>query len=308
MNVLADFVCPVCYGPLELAASDLLRCASDDLEFPCLDGIWRFLDPRRIDSYRDIIQDYEAGQLATGRRGESEVFLRALPFVGFLGELEEDWQLRAQSYRTLTRRLLSPVEMSLDRALNILDLGAGNGWLSYRAAGRGHHAFAIDLLINRWDGLGAHTCYDLQFTPMQADFDNIPIRDCQADIAVFNNSLHFSSDYETTLREALRVLAPDGLLVIMDTPFFEEEDCGRALVARRMTGAAYSSGNREDGMFLEGFLTSRRLDALGDALQIRWNYIDSDSDWRQTLRSWTARLQGDDCLLASRVIVGRRQA
>ena len=71
-------------------------------------------------------------------------------------------------------RCLSPAEERLARPLRLLDLGAGNGWLSYHLARRGHEAAAVDLTVNDFDGLGAHVHFDAPFTPVQAEFDHLP--------------------------------------------------------------------------------------------------------------------------------------
>ena len=51
--------------------------------------------------------------------------------------------------------LWRPLPERTERALRILDLGAGNGWMSYRLALQGHLPIAVDLLTNDRDGLGA---------------------------------------------------------------------------------------------------------------------------------------------------------
>jgi predicted RNA methylase len=47
------------------------------------------------------------------------------------------------------------MEREASRPLDLLDLGAGTGWMSYRLALRGHHPVAVDLLNDDRDGLGA---------------------------------------------------------------------------------------------------------------------------------------------------------
>jgi len=57
----------------------------------------------------------------------------------------------------------------------------GRQWLGfpYQLARRKHLVAAIDLLTNTKDGLGAYVHYDASFTPIQADFDALPLVDRQ---------------------------------------------------------------------------------------------------------------------------------
>jgi predicted RNA methylase len=51
------------------------------------------------------------------------------------------------------------LETQFGRPLRIADLGAGNCWLSYRLALRGHLPIAIDIQGDPLDGLGAGLHY-----------------------------------------------------------------------------------------------------------------------------------------------------
>ena len=84
----------------------------------------------------------------------------------------------------------------------ILDLGAGTGWLSHRLARLGHYPCAVDLTIDRRDGLGAARHYTPDWPLVQSDFAHLPLGAAQVDMVVYNASLHYSIDYRTTLREA----------------------------------------------------------------------------------------------------------
>ncbi len=90
----------------------------------------------------------------------------------------------------------------------ILDLGAGNCWMSFRLALSGYRPVAVDLLTNDHDGLGAATHYrkhlNILFPRFQAEMEYLPFQGEQFDAIIFNASFHYSEDYEATLREALR--------------------------------------------------------------------------------------------------------
>ncbi len=50
------------------------------------------------------------------------------------------WKMRGRTYRYFERHILTPFELSVARPLDILDLGAGNAWMSYRLALRNHRS------------------------------------------------------------------------------------------------------------------------------------------------------------------------
>ncbi len=55
---------------------------------------------------------------------------------------------QSASYDYLVRHALK----QLENGAKILDIGAGNCWMSYRLALAGHKPIAVDLLINKRDG------------------------------------------------------------------------------------------------------------------------------------------------------------
>ena len=94
--------------------------------------------------------------------------------------------------------------------LRIADLGAGNCWLSYRLALRGHRPIAIDILGDPLDGLAAGRHYQdrAPFPRINAEFDDLPLATGSLDAAIYNASIHYSTDYRRTLSEIRRVLRP----------------------------------------------------------------------------------------------------
>ena len=184
------------------------------------------------------------------------------------------------------------MEASRQRPLRVLDLGAGNCWLANRLAQRDHDVVAVDLLTNKSDGLGAQRYYETTFTPIQAEFDRLPLASRQADIAIFNGSIHYSPNIEATLREALRVLRPDGVIVLLDSPIYRDPSSGTAMVAEREARFTAEFGFPSNSVQMENYLTLERLDRLSSNLGIHWNLHEPFYGIRWTLRPWLARLSG----------------
>jgi SAM-dependent methyltransferase len=301
-----DFICPRCSQRLEIVEPEGLRCPEDGQVYVCEAGIWRLLPEERAAYYQQFVRDYETVRRAEGRGANDPAWYRALPFADHSGRFSEDWRIRARSFATLLDRVIVPLEKAGDGALAIADLGAGNGWLSNRLAERGHALTAVDLLVNEFDGLGAHVHYLMKFTSVQAEFGRLPLESDQYDLAVFNGSLHYSTDYTITLSEALRVLKTSGQLVIMDSPVYHEMTSGQQMVREREDHFERAYGLRSDALPAENFLTYRRLDALAAELGIAWQMIAPFYGWRWAMRPLRARLRGHREPARFHVIVGMR--
>lgn len=286
-----DFACPRCRAPLELEPPDACRCPRDGARYPRIDGIWRFLTPERDAYFAQFIREYETVRAAEGRGSDDPAWYRALPRVARDDRFAADWAIRAAGYAALIKQVVAPREQA-SGIQRVLDLGAGNGWLAYRLSWRGHDVAAVDLLANARDGLGAHRQYDAPFFPVQAEFERLPLADAQADLAIFNSSLHYAACYETVLAEALRVTSPGGALVILDSPIYHDGASGAQMVAERQAQFRRAYGFASDAVPSENYLTYDRLRALGASLGVRWQLSRPARGWRWRMRPWMARLRG----------------
>jgi SAM-dependent methyltransferase len=264
------FICPRCRTGLDRVSADRLVCPQDGLEYWNVEGIWRFLLPESQAHYTRFIEEYETVRRSEGRGSTDAEYYRALPYKDLSGNFSKDWAIRARSFDLLVKKLLTPIQATLERPLKVLDLGAGNGWLSNRLAAQEDRVVAVDLLVNELDGLGAWKHYEHQFTPIQAEFNHLPVMDGFADVAIFNASFHYSENYEETLKEAFRATAEDGVVVIMDTPVYHRRDSGEKMVAEREAAFQSQYGFPSNALDSENFLTYQRLIELGDALGIYW--------------------------------------
>lgn len=287
-----QFACPICQATLEDESGEEKRCAQCGHTYRCEQGIWRMLPAERQAAYSRFIREYEIIRREEGRGSNASDYYRALPYRDLSGRMAGDWHIRAESFRTLLREVVEPLEKSRGRPLHILDLGAGNGWLSYRLAERGHDLAAVDLQTNALDGLGAYSHYPMSFTPLQAEFDALPFTGGQADLIVFNASFHYSTHYEKSLSEAGRVLAPGGWLAILDTPIYHQSVSGEQMVGERQAQFTRQYGFPSDALTSENYLTYDRLDQLGKSCGLRWHFSEPDYGLKWKLRPWIARIRG----------------
>lgn len=261
------FICPRCHTSLDRVSSDRLVCPNDGLEYWNIEGIWRFLLPESQAHYHRFI---EAVRRSQGDSSLTADYYRALPYKDLSGDSSKDWAHRARSFNTLVQKLLTPIQAHLQRPLKVLDLGAGSCWLSNRLAAQGDRVVAVDLLVNDRDGLGAWKYYEHPITPIQAEFNHLPIMDGFADVAIFNASFHYSENYAETLEETFRVLDEEGVVVIMDTPIFHKRASGEKMMVEREASFQAYYGLALDTLESENFLTYERLRELSDSLGVYW--------------------------------------
>ncbi len=293
MDFEFELVCPSCRGPLEFTEAGAKSCPADGLRFERVEGIWRFLLPERATALSQFITDYEAIRKSEERGSDDPAYYRALPFKDVTGRRPAEWRIRAQSFRVLLKTVVGPMHRAKGRPLRALDLGSGPGWLSYQLACHGHHVAAVDLSLDERDGLGACVHYDRPFMPVQAEFDRLPLANRQADLAIFNASLHYSTDYVKTLRQVLRVIDSDGLVIIVDTPFYHNGRSGETMVRERSAEFRRRYGVASDSLDMENFLTYDRLKSLAGTLDLAAHLHWPVPRWRWAIRRWRARIRGD---------------
>ena len=278
------FICPRCRGELQEKSALELFCVQDNLTFKQEDGIWKFLLSEREAHYARFISDYETVRRFEGRFSPDSSYYRALPFQDTSGKFSADWKIRAVSFRAL-QKILTDVS-------TVLDVGAGNGWLSNRLSLSGYDVCAVDLLLNPEDGLGAWTHYQSQFARVQSEFVKLPFPDQSVSAVIFNASFHYSESYEQTLAESLRVLSTNGKLIIMDSPVYRSAESGLQMVAERKAAFLSRYGFASDSLKSENFLTYQRMEGLGKALGITWQHIRPYYGLRWAVRPLWARLRG----------------
>jgi SAM-dependent methyltransferase len=294
--------CPRCSAGMSIPpllqnnAVDGRVCARCSSSIKAIDGIWKTILPARAREIAPSLTAYEAVREAEGRWSGNAEFYRALPFRDTTGRFESQWLIRARSYEFLRKHVLPEcMKQSGKQHLRVLDLGAGNCWMSYRLAQSGHLPVAIDIGVGRKDGLGAalHYASSLKhmFPRFQAEMDQLPFMDGQFDLAIYNASLHYAQDYETTVREAVRVLRPGGAIAIVDSPSYDREADGEAMMNEKAAEFSRKFGTDSGGMGGQGYLTPRRLAHL-ERIGIHWRRYSPWYGWRWASRPLFARLSG----------------
>jgi ubiquinone/menaquinone biosynthesis C-methylase UbiE len=255
-----------------------------------------------------FLQQYATIRHAEGRGSEDPEYYRALPYRDLSGKNSDQWKIRACSYRCFENSVLQPEARRLRRPLRVLDLGAGNGWLSHRLAVQGHDAVALDIFTDRLDGLGAIRHYNPGLPGVAAEFDSLPFCAGSFDLIVFNSSLHYSSDYRKTLTEAQRCLKATGLLIVIDSPVYEAPRHGEQMRAERQKYFQQTYGFRSDALHSIEYLDEGTLAALATELGIEWNRFHPWYGWRWALRPLRAKLKKQRPPSRFMILAGRFRA
>ncbi len=153
------------FGDSSLQSGVLLqcpRCASRLSGMECYacsftihsnDGIMHALPAERFQHFERFAQDYQYIRAAEGRASNNDNFYLNLPYHDITGRNRKQWQIRARSYDHLIDHVL---HRGVSRGGLILDVGAGNCWMSYRLALIGYRPVAVDLVTNEsrrsWSG------------------------------------------------------------------------------------------------------------------------------------------------------------
>lgn len=108
--------------------------------------------------------------------------------------------------------------LRLTPAIEIADLGAGEGLLSQLLAQRARQVWCIDnsprmvevgTEFAKKNGL-ANLTYQL------GDIEQVPLPDSSVDLAILSQALHHAQHPETAVNEAFRILRPGGQILILD--------------------------------------------------------------------------------------------
>ena len=241
-----------------------------------------------------FLDDYVKIRHAEGRGSHDAAYYLELPYRDITGRLQDQWTIRATSFRYLERRVLPPIERELGRPLRIADLGAGNCWLSYRMALRGHRPVALDILGDPLDGLAAGRHYQthVPFARVNAEFDSLPLAPASVDLAIYNASIHYSTDYRRTLAELRRCLNPAGYFLIVDSPVYRRREHGEAMRRERHQQFQATYGFASDTLASIEYFDEEMLAELGRDLGISWQVHKPWYGWQWALRPWKARWNG----------------
>jgi SAM-dependent methyltransferase len=100
----------------------------------------------------------------------------------------------------------------------VADLGCGEGYLTVETSRWARRVIAVDRsaeVLRRARALASRRKVT-NVTWKRGELEDLPLRDGSVDVALFSQALHHAADPARALSEAVRILAPDGRVLILD--------------------------------------------------------------------------------------------
>ena len=182
----------------------------------------------------DKFLEYYVSRIPANETGKTDDEMLSLPFVDRSHDKSGYWRMRARNF-VKAMGLIRTIEPDGDGP--ILDLGAGNCWLSRRLIEAGYRTISLDPLMNGSTGLRAgdlfHKQPNVNLIRVRAMMEEMPFADASFKGLAASGSFHYSDNPTKTLAEIHRILKPDGWAVIYDSPVFINEKDGVRMVREK---------------------------------------------------------------------------
>ena len=277
---MPEYACPSCRGAL-VGAAPGWRCARENLRFDIEAGIPDFILPDRREAIETFLTAYRKVRTAEGWGSTQARYYRDLPYTDHSGKHTGIWRIRARTFGCFLDRMQRSGPIAGTR---ILDIGAGNCWLTVQLAARGAEVVPVDINLDSRDGLGALHKFPAadreRIVPVRADFDALPFPDDLFDVVIFNASLHYSPDVPGTVRRAMRVLKTEGSLYVLDSPLYNDVESGAQMIRERdeefqrryhvATGSAFAGSVLNAGLF-RSLAPSGSLEFIAPRYGLLWS-------------------------------------
>ena len=261
-------VCPSCQGVLALTEEGW-KCEIESIVFKNEDGTPDFVLPRRREAITQFLSVYETIRRSEGWGSNDIEYYHQLPYKDIKGKHSNIWKIRSKTFDVFLQDLIRTHAHNL----RILDLGAGNCWLSKRLADKGHKVVAVDICTDSLDGLGVAHRLELdshsRIKCIRAEYDYLPFPDECFDIIIFNASLHYARDPYATLLNTLRLLSQGGSVYVLDSPIYSNARSGQSMIDERLEDVQRKFGLEIPQDFAGSFLTYDRLDELEDSASVK---------------------------------------
>ena len=157
----------------------------------------------------------------------------------------------------------------------------------------------MDINLGTGDGLGAGQKFideGARFLRVRAGMERLPFASERIRLLATNASFHYASDFHSVLSEFKRVLTPDGMIVILDTPFYENAADGKRMVAERIVNFRCKYNIPDALAGRARYLTFTDFETMMRSLNLRW----------RLLRVWPGLRR--KCVTIRGALTGRRVA
>src|SRR5438093_971355 len=258
MNASSEplFLCPYCRRPL--AVRPPCSCGFVLRED---DGIIDLMTEEESAEVQSFVEAYEKVR-SDERWGADDLDLPFHPL-----RHRDIWNVRQRTFRAF-ERLARNVKPGL-----ALDIGAGNCWMTRYLDRWGFDAIAVDINTSRVDGLRAGQKFideGARFLRVRSGIEPLPFVPERIRLLASNASFHYANDFRAALSEFERVLTPGGMIVIIDTPFYEQAADGERMIAERVAHFREKYGIPEALASRARYLTFTGFADMMRGFNLRW--------------------------------------
>ncbi len=170
---------------------------------------------------------YYVSKIPANETGRTDDEMLSLPFVERRKDKYGFWRPRARNF-VKAMGLIRSIEPYGDGP--VLDLGAGNCWLSRRLIEAGYLTISLDPIMEGSTGLSAGDIFQKQpgvnLIRVRGMMEEMPFADSSFKGIASSGSFHYSDNPSKTIAEIHRILKPEGWAVIYDSPVFIDEKDG----------------------------------------------------------------------------------
>lgn len=206
---MKKYNCPECYELL-----DTNFFCKNGHHFEEKEGILSLLSHKDKEKLSLFLEKFEDFRAKNKLKITTEAIFPQLPFItnGLAGT---SWKARAFDTKFILK------ELAQNRGLSILEIGAWNGWLSYRLTEAGHKVTAIDIFTDKYDGLGAMQFYPKRWTCLQMNIEMVDkILLATFDVIILNWGAAYIVDLPSYIDKLRILLNKNGKIIFIGVAIY----------------------------------------------------------------------------------------
>jgi release factor glutamine methyltransferase len=188
------------------------------------------------ESYREAIESFVQYLQSAGWKKGRELNPDEVLYLPFGVRTDKSlWKIRANNFKKA---------MSLVRSLEtessgpVLDLGAGNCWLSKYLMQNGYETVSMDPMLDSQNGLIQGDIFEqknnVRLNRVRGISQQMPFKDGCFKGIIASGSFHYTDNQSATLREMARILDQDSWAIIYDSPVFKSSESGERMVESKI--------------------------------------------------------------------------
>ncbi len=154
----------------------------------------------------------------------------------------------------------------------VIEVGPWNGWLTHHLVRAGHIVTALGYSADGDNGLGAKRHYTVNWHTVQMDVSDLTRVQGKVDVVILNHGLHLFPDALATARDALALIRPGGLVVLLCLMIYRDPSARRVQLTQLEQQCRAAVGVTHLLKPSRGYLTPSDMTALREMGFAVWPY------------------------------------